>query len=201
MLRGIGVLLLTLIIGSSLSGCVGLLAGGAVAGGALVGFDRRSTGAQADDQAIEMKVSSQIRSKINGDRSEGQEKAHVSVVSYNRAVLVVGEVPNQTIAEYVERLVRAQPNVRAVYNHLETAKLPRTLSERSSDTWVTSKVRTNLMGAGGFSPNQVKVVTVGGVVYVFGILTPEEEAAVVKVISQSAGVQRVVTLFETFEAK
>lgn len=190
-------LLLAVLIGTSLSGCVGILAGGA-AGGALVAFDRRSTGAQADDQAIELKVSNQISSKINAERAEGVEKAYVTVVSYNRRVLIVGEVPDQTTAEYVERLVRAQPNVRAVYNHLAINK-PRTFSDRSNDTWVTTKVRTNLMNAKGFAPNQVKVVTVAGTAYVFGILTPTEQAAVVERISQTAGVQKVVTLFETFE--
>lgn len=198
MMRRFRTLLLAVLVGTSLSGCVGLVAGGA-AGGVLVAFDRRTTGAQADDQAIELKVTNQISSKINTDRAEGVEKAYVTVVSYNRRVLVVGEVPNQTTADYVERLVRAQPNVRAVYNHLKVGGTPRTFSDRSSDTWVTTKVRTTLMNAKGFSPNQVKVVTVAGTAYVFGILTPTEQTAVVEIISQTSGVQKVVTLFETFE--
>ncbi|MDN0084336.1 BON domain-containing protein [Crenobacter sp. SG2305] len=171
---------------TTLSGCLPLIAGGA-AGGALVATDRRTSGAYVDDQAIEVKAQSQISDRL--------PSAHVNVASFNRAALMTGEVPSEEARQVAETLVRAQPNVRKVYNYTVVAPAS-SLSQRNNDTWITTKVRTNLLNGNGFPSSQVKVVTERGVVYVMGLLTQAEGDAAAQVVSQTAGVQKVVTLFE-----
>ncbi|WP_434776932.1 BON domain-containing protein [Neisseria sp. Ec49-e6-T10] len=197
MLKKTKLIVLVCALSIGLSGCPALLIGGAV-GGAKVGFDRRSTGAQTDDNAIDLKVAGQINNKINETRTSDAPKASVTVVTYNRASLLLGMVQNEEEQQIAERIVRAQPNVRRVYNQITISPDGRSFGNMSRDSWITSKVRTTILGAKGVSPNHVKVVTYNGVTYVMGILTPEEQAAATAAISQTSGVQKVVTLFETF---
>lgn len=175
------------LIASSLSACVPLMVGGAAVGATTVAVDRRSSGAYVDDQSIELKATSQM-SRFSG--------ASIGVTSYNRAVLLTGQVPTQAARDEAELLVRGLPNVRRVYNHL-TVGAAATTSQASNDTWITSKVRTNMLSGKGFSSNNVKVVTELGVVYLMGMMTRNEGEAAAKVASETAGVTRVVTLFET----
>jgi len=179
-------LLLGVALASVLSGCVALVAGGA-AGTAMVATDRRTSGAYVDDQSIEVKGASQISDRL--------PSAHVNVTSFNRAALMTGEVPSEEAKQQAELLVRALPNVRKVYNYTVVAPVS-SLSERNNDTWITTKVRTNLLNGNGFPSSQVKVVTERGVVYTMGLLTQAEGDAAAQVVSQTAGVQKVVTLFE-----
>lgn len=169
-----------------LSACVPLVVGGAAAG-AAVASDRRTSGAYVDDQAIELKASDQITAKL--------PSAHVNVTSYNRAVLMSGEVPSDAAREQAELIVRGTPNVRKVYNHTVVAGSS-ALSERNNDTWITTKVRTRLLDGKGFSPQTIKIVTERGVVYMMGLVTQAEGEAAARVVSQTSGVQKVVTLFE-----
>jgi len=180
-------LLLAASVSSVLSGCFALAAGG-VAGGALVATDRRSSGAYVDDQSIEAKVSHQIGDKL--------PSAHINTTSYNRAVLLTGEVPSAEACQQAELIARAMPNVRRVFNYTVVAPSSG-FSERSNDTWITSKVRTRLLDGKGYSPNHIKVVTERGVVYMLGLVTPAEGQLAAQVVSETAGVQKVVTLFES----
>lgn len=118
-------------------------------------------------------------------------------MSYNRHVLLLGTVPSEEDKQFAERVAKAQTPVREVYNHIELAQ-NRTFGDASSDTWITSKVRTMLLNAKGYNPNHVKIVTYNGVSYVMGVLTPEEQVAVNEQVSTTAGVQKVVTLYETY---
>ena len=122
----------------------------------------------------------------------------LSVVSFNRQVLLMGLVASEADKAFVERVARAQPNAEKIYNYIQVATSARGFGEVSNDSWVTSKVRTTLLGTKGVSSNHVKVVTYNGVTYVMGILTPEEQALVSNTVSTTAGVQQVVTLYETF---
>ncbi|BAK78551.1 putative phospholipid-binding protein [Pseudogulbenkiania sp. NH8B] len=169
-----------------MSACVPLVVGGAAAG-AAVATDRRTSGAYIDDQAIELKASDQVNAKL--------PSAHVNIASYNRAVLMSGEVPSEAAREQAELIVRGTPNVRKVYNHTVVAGSS-ALSERNNDTWITTKVRTRLFDGKGFSPQTIKIVTERGVVYMMGLVTQAEGEAAAKVVSQTSGVQKVVTLFE-----
>ncbi len=197
MLRQTKLILIISALCITLSGCPAILVGGAV-GGAKVGFDRRSAGAQADDNVIDLKTEGAINQKIDENRPEGSLKSSVKVLTYNRGALLMGVVRNEEEKTLAERIVRAQPNVRKVYNQISLSNDGRSFGDTSRDTWITSKIRTNLLGAKGFAPNHVKVVTYNSVTYAMGILKPDEQAAVTKIISETSGVQKVVTLFESY---
>ena len=110
----------------------------------------------------------------------------------------MGLVSSEADKAFVERVARAQPNAEKIYNYIQVAAGQRAFGDVSNDSWITSKVRTTLLGTKGVSANHVKVVTYGGVTYVMGILTPEEQARVSQTVSTTAGVRQVVTLYETF---
>lgn len=186
MMRRMVLLALLATMVASLSGCLPLLAAGG-ASAALVATDRRTSGAYVDDQAIELKASHQIADKL--------PSAHVNVSSYNRVVLLTGEVPNEEAKNDAVLIARSQPNVRNVYDYTVIG-LVSSMSERSNDVYVSTKVRARLLDGNGFPPGQVKVVTEQGVVYLMGLLTKEEGEAAAAVVSQTSGVQKVVTLFE-----
>jgi len=170
------------------SGCVPLVVGAAVGGTALVATDRRSVGAQADDEAIELKYA-QSRSNRFGDA------VHVNVTSYNGVVLLTGEVPDAATKAALAELARTTDRVRRV--HDETAVRPPTpMSERTNDTYITSKVKARFVEQNKFSATHVKVVTERGIVYLMGLVRPDEVVAAAQIAASTSGVARVVKLFE-----
>lgn len=172
-----------------IAGCAPLVIGGAAAGTAMVASDRRSTGIQLEDQAIELRVASALREKFPGDT------ANISATSYNRRVLLTGEVPTEQARAEAQALVEKSPNVVAVINELYVGK-PSTLANRNFDTSLTAKVLAALAPAEGVPSGTIKVVTSRSVVYLMGLVTPAEGDATAKVASRVAGVQRVVKVFE-----
>ena len=171
------------------SGCVPLLIGGAVVGTAAVATDRRSAGAQLDDEVIETKSVLAIAERFKGNGF------HVNVTSFNGIVLLTGEVPTASAKAEVEQVVRVNPKVRAVQNELMVG--PATdIGSRSNDTLITSKVKTRFVEANKFQINFVKVVTENGVVYLMGIVRREEGDAAAEIARTTNGVQRVVKVFE-----
>ena len=183
--RLIGLTVATL-LAANLSACFPLVAGG-VAASAMVATDRRTSGAYVEDQGIELKAVKQLSERFAG--------SHVNVTSYNRAVLLTGEVVDEAQKDAVELMVRGIPNVRRVYNHLVIAPAS-TLPQRNNDTWLTTKVRTRLLEGQGYPPNAIKVVTERGVVYLLGLVSESEGEAAAQVTARTAGVRQVVTLFE-----
>ena len=176
-----------------LAGCAPLLVAGAVGGTALVATDRRSVGAQADDEAIELKISNAINTQYG-------ESVHAIVTSYNGIVLLSGEVPTQEIWASIGNLAKTTPKVRTVHNELAVGPNA-DLNVRSNDTFITSKVKTRFVEANKeFSATHVKVVTQRGIVYLMGIVTRGEGAAAARIASTTSGVVRVVTLFEYIAA-
>ncbi|MBO7555314.1 MAG: BON domain-containing protein [Neisseriaceae bacterium] len=175
-----------------LTGCTALAIGGVAAGGLAI-TDRRTVGAQTDDQTMEMAIKSQSMSYF---KQQGSANSTVSATSYNRNILITGVVANEEEKQAIDRLARAQASVREVYNYIDVGTAY-TMSVK--DSWITSKVRTVLLNPKGYSPTHIKVVTYNGVTYVMGILTPAEQNAVNHEISTTTGVQKVVTLYETFE--
>jgi len=174
-------------LGVSLSACFPLVMGGA-AGTAMVASDRRTSGAYVDDQTIELKAVAQMNQKL--------PDAHVNVTSFNRTVLMTGEVQTNDGRQQAELLIRALPGVSRVFNYTVVAE-PSTLGQRNNDTWITTKVRGRLMsGKGDYSSQAIKLVSERGVVYLLGLVTPSEGDAVTTVVSQTAGVLKVVPLFE-----
>lgn len=171
-----------------LTGCVPLMVGAAVGGTALVAADRRSTGAQVDDETIELKVA-------HGAEVNHGTNVHLNVTSFNGIVLLTGEVPNQAARNEIGDIARRTDRVRSVQNELVIAP-PSPLTERSNDSLITSKVKARFVEANEFHANNVKVVTERGVVYLMGIVSRQEADAAARLASQTSGVVRVVRVFE-----
>ena len=186
--RSTGTLLLALAAGTTLSACAPLLIGGAIWGGTMVVSDRRTSGTQIDDQAIELKSVRRIADVIG-------DKGHVNVTSYNRLVLLSGEVPTEADKAAVEQAVARIDNVRAIVNEL-TLAAPSSLSARSNDTLMTSKVKASMVDAKDIQANAYKVVTERGVVYLMGRVTEREANRAADIARGVSGVQKVVKVFD-----
>jgi osmotically-inducible protein OsmY len=172
---------------SMLSGCFPLVMGGAVMG-ALVATDRRTSGAQLEDEGIEMRAASRIRETL-------VERVHVNVNSYNRRVLLTGEVGSERDKQLVEQIVSRVENVNSVVNELAELGNP-TLTQRSSDVLVTGRVRANFVDAKDLYANAFKVVTERGTVYLMGRVTQREADRATEITRGTSGVQKVVRVFD-----
>lgn len=171
----------------SLSGCAPLLLGGAVVGGGLVATDRRTAGTQLEDQGIEFRAAARVR--------ELATLGQISVNSYNRVVLLTGEVPTATERARVEDAVAKVGNVRGVVNELVVAGNS-SLSSRSADTLLATKVKATLVDAQDLSSNAFRVVAERRVVYLMGRVTPREAERASELASRVSGVERVVKVFD-----
>ena len=186
--KPITVLALALAGATLLGACAPLVLGGAMVGGALSFTDRRTSGAQLEDEAIELKSGSRLRQAL-GDR------AHVNVTSYNRSALLTGEVPADADRATAELAVTGIENVRGIVNELVVA-FNSSLTERSSDIIVTSKVKAGFLDAKDLQSNAIKVVTERGVVYLMGRVTEREAGRAAELARGVGGVSRVVKVFE-----
>ena len=152
---------------------------------------RRTIAQRFDDQSIETKAI------VNIHDSDSQfDKCHIVAVSYNGYVLLAGQVTSEQLREKAAQVIREIPTVKHVYNELELAA-PSSGMTRTSDTWVTTKIKSKLLSNPEIPGLRVKVVTENGVVYLLGLLTKEEAARVGEIASEVKGVQRIVQLFET----
>ncbi|WP_281080937.1 BON domain-containing protein [Variovorax sp. UC122_21] len=174
---------------AGLSACVPLVVGGAAAVGVgMVATDRRSSGAQLDDQGIELRAAARVRDIAN-------DQMYVSVTSYNRQVLLTGAVGNEADRRRVEDVVRGAENVRSVVNEI-TLGAPSTFQDRSNDLYITGKVKASLLDAKDIFANSFKVVTERGTVYLMGIATRRETDRATEVVRSVTGVQKVVRVVE-----
>jgi len=180
----VAVILLT----SLLTACIPLIVGGAVVGGTLVANDRRTSGAQLEDEGIELRSTSRIRSNV-GDR------VHVNVSSYNRQVLLTGEVPTAQDKLLVEQIISRVENVSSVVNELAVMGSS-SLTQRSSDVLVTGRVKAMLVDAKDLFANSFRVVTERGTTYLMGRVTQREADRGTAVARGTPGVQKVVRIFE-----
>jgi osmotically-inducible protein OsmY len=170
-----------------LSGCFPLAAGGAIVTG-FVAADRRSAGAQLEDQNIELKAGNQIRLNIG-------ERAHINITSYNRQVLITGEVPSAQDQARAEQLVRAVDNVSTVLNELAVMGNT-TLTERSNDVITSGRVKAAIFDAQDLTSNAFKITIERNVVYVLGRVTAREAKRVTEVLTAVPGVKKVVRVLE-----
>jgi osmotically-inducible protein OsmY len=183
--------LLTLSMAMSLQGCVVFAAAGAgAAGTAVVVNENRSVNAITDDSNIEYTAGSEIN-----QNPALNENSHISVVSFNHAVLLVGQVPSDSVKQQVQSLVQSLPKVSRVYNQLQVGP-ETTMTQRTKDTWITAKVKANMLSEKGLHSGQIKVVTENKVVYLLGIVSKHQAQLASDVARRVAGVQRVVTLFQ-----
>ena len=177
------------LIGSTLatSGCVPLVATG-MAVGALAALDRRTVGAQTEDTEIELRGASRMTDAIKGSKG-------VAVTSYNRRVLLTGQVPDQTAKTDAERTIRQIPGVREVHNELEMIERV-SFSTTANDASITARVKAGFIEQKALAANAVKVVTENGIVYLMGLVTEREGPVYAGIASRVSGVRRVVTLYE-----
>ena len=175
-------------LGSLLSACVPLVVGGAAVGGALVATDRRTSGSQLEDEGIELRALGRINENLGS-------RVHVNVVSYNRQVLLTGEVPSAQDKQLVEQIVSRVENARSVVNELAVMSAT-SLTQRSSDALITGKVKAAMIDSRDLFANAFKVVTERGVVYLMGRVTQREANRATDIARSTGGVQKVVRMLE-----
>lgn len=184
-------LLAALLLGATvlpaLQGCFPMVAAG-VTSGVLASVDRRSLGTQTEDESIEWKSSSRVGEKLG-------DKSHLNFTSFNRKVLMTGEVPTAEAKADAERVVTGIANVQGVYNELVVGPVTN-YTDRSNDAFITSKVKSRSVDSGKFNPVHVKVVTEAGVVFLLGMVTQPEADSAINVARTTAGVKKVVNLLE-----
>ena len=171
-----------------LQGCVPAVVGAGAAAGVMTAHDRRTTGTQADDEGLEWKAAQQIPENYKND-------AHVNFTAFNRRLLITGEVPSEEARNVIGERVGKLEGVKEVFNETVVGAAS-SLSSRTNDSYVTSKVKARLVDEKTISANHVKVVTEAGVVYLMGVLTEREGKVAVAVTRTTAGVRKVVNLTE-----
>jgi osmotically-inducible protein OsmY len=174
------------VAGTLIGGCAAVAVTGMTTA-ALMASDRRTSGTYIEDETIEWKIVSLVRNQFGSE--------HVNATSFNRRVLLTGEVHTEELRKRVEDAVRRVDNVKEVTNELQVAGVS-SMASRGSDSLVTSNVKARMVNNGRFSPNHVKVLTEGGVVYLMGLVTPAEGDAAVEIARTTSGVTRVVKVFE-----
>ena len=172
----------------ALEGCVPAAIGVAAGVGVYSAYDRRTTGAQVDDEGIELRVSNRISERYG-------DKVNVNVHSYNRVVMLTGEVPTQEIRDELDRSVAGLAGVRGVTN--ETKVGPNTaFTARANDSAITGKVKARFVDANRVNAAHVKVVTEDSTVYLLGIVTEKEGNDAAELARTTSGVRKVIKVFE-----
>lgn len=175
-------------LGATLSACAPLVVGGAAVT-ALVAVDRRTSGAQLDDQGIELRASNRLKDEL------GDAHARYAISSYNRRVLLTGEASSEAVKTKITQIVSGVENVREVINELGVTSSP-SLKERASDTLITGRVKASLVDAKDLSASAFKVVTERGTVYLMGRVTQREADRATDIARNTQSVMRVVRVFE-----
>jgi len=179
--------LLLVLVSVSLQGCFPVVAAG-VGTGVMMAQDRRTSGAYVEDEAIESKAFDRIGKQFKSD-------VHINVTSFNRNVLISGEVSTEAVKSEIGKLVSSIENVRNINNELAVSGTS-SLTSRGSDSLVTSNVKLRLLNDKRLNADHVKIVTENGTVFLMGIVKRAEADAATEVASTTGGVQRVVKLFE-----
>jgi osmotically-inducible protein OsmY len=181
-------LLATLVMCLGLASCAAPLLFGGVIGGAMVASDRRSAGIQLEDEAIEQRSASAIRENFGS-------KEHINITSYNRQVLISGEVSNDTVRRQVESLIGRVENVRTVVNELAIGTAS-SRGDRASDVLLVAKVKASMVDTEDVFANVFKIVAERGTVYMMGRVTQNEAKRATDVVRGVSGVKRVVRVLE-----
>ncbi len=172
----------------ALQACVPLIAATGIGAGALIIADRRSSGAYIDDESIGWKVEERIVQKFGSE-------THVNAVSYNRNVLLIGEVPDAATRAQVGRLAGEVVNVKGVVNEVVIGPASSAKS-RANDTYLTSKIKARFVEANKFSANHVRVHASAGTAFLVGIVTRKEADDAAQIAATTSGVEKVVRVFE-----
>ena len=186
-MRHLSYLLLLVAFVPALQGCFPVIAGG-VGAGITLANDRRTSGIFIEDQSIELKAQNRLAQKL-------KDQVHINLTSYNLALLLTGEAPNDLLRTEVESIVQTVPNVRQVFNEVAIAPLS-SLGNRSNDGYLTTKVKARMVEANKFNIVHVKVVTEASVVYLLGSVTRKEAEEATEIARTTSGVIKIVRLFE-----
>lgn len=175
----------------TLQGCIEAVILGGAASGVLVISDRRQPDVMASDERIEIQI---------GHRLSDQFKtAHINTISYNKMVLLTGEVPNAAAKAEAEKIAQSISEVRSVVNELQIGPAS-SFGNRGNDSFISGKVKAAFISHAKFQPNHVKVITEGGVVYLLGLVTRGEAETATEIARTVGGVQKVVRVFEYIAA-
>ena len=171
-----------------LQGCFPAIVAGGAAAGVMSAHDRRSTGTQTDDESTEWKAAQRIPAQY-------KQLAHVNFTAYNRHLLITGEVPSDEAKSLIEAEARKVDGVREVYNELGVGPAS-SLGSRSTDSYITSKVKARLVDSNQISANHIKVITERAIVYLMGIVNEREAKVAIAVARTTDGVRKVVNVLE-----
>lgn len=177
-----------LVAATTLSACAPLIIGGAVVGGAMSATDRRTTGVQIEDQAIEFKAGKRVRELM-------PDRGHINATSFNQHVLITGEVPTEADKAAVVGSISKIENVRSVVDEV-AVMAPSSVGSRSNDSLLTTKVKATLVDSKDLLANAFKVVTERGTVYLMGRVSDREANRAAEVARSVSGVQKVVKVFD-----
>lgn len=177
-----------------LSGCAPLVIGAVAAGTAIVATDRRSTGTQLDDKTIQVRIANELTDALRGN------DIHISVNSFERRILLTGEVPSEAVKAQAGAVASRSKDVRTVNNELVIAT-PSTFGERTNDNALGTRVRAAFVNTKEIAFNSIDIVTERRTIYLMGAVTQKEADVAAHVASRVSGVQQVVKLFDVTPAQ
>jgi osmotically-inducible protein OsmY len=175
----------------ALQGCIEAVIVGGAASGVLVIADRRQPDVMVSDERIEIQIGQRL-----GDQFK---TAHINTISYNKMVLLTGEVANAAAKAQAEKIAQSISEVRSVVNELQIGPAS-SFGNRGNDSFISGKVKAAFISHAKFQPNHVKVITEGGVVYLLGLVTRGEAETATEIARTVGGVQKVVRVFEYIAA-
>lgn len=176
-----------ILICNILAGCIGAFIAGAAAGGLIV-YDRRSIAMTATDTRIRHQVTQALA------KDGAFTNSHIVVSSFHQIILLVGQTPLASLRARAERVANTVADIKKIYNEIEISS-PSSNMTRSSDAWVTTKVKSKMLATKGLHSGEIKVVTENGAVYLMGIVTKEQSDLAVDVARRVSGVQKIVKVF------
>lgn len=184
-------IIILIAIALSLQGCIFVVGAAAGAAGVSVVYDHRKLEQVAEDQ----KITNTIDRKIRANPEMTADKVHVDVTTFNRVVLLTGETVTPALRSQAEEIARSSADAKRVYNEI-AIKGPTSSLTRTSDSWITAKIKTQMLATKGLKSGSIKVVTENGSVYLMGIVTHQQADVTVEIARQVSGVQRVMKVFQ-----
>lgn len=174
----------------SLQGCIFIAGAAAGAAGVSVVYDHR----KVELTLLDRNINNAVVDKINANQAV-REKTHINVTTFNKIVLLTGEATTPELRQQAEEAAHSVPNVKQVYNQI-MIKGPTSSLTRASDSWITTKIRTQMLATKGLQSSTIKVVTENGTVYLMGIVSRDQADITVNIARQVSGVQKVVKIFQ-----
>lgn len=172
-----------------LQGCVGAVVVGSAAVGTKAATDPRTVGTQVDDSTLELRVNSALSKD-----EQIKKQARINVTAYQGKVLLTGQAPTTDLSSRAKQIAVGVDGATEVFNEIRQGQ-PIGLGTASSDTWITTKVRSQLLSSDQVKSSNVKVTTENGEVFLMGLVTEREGRAAADMASRVSGVKHVTTAF------